>query len=165
MLITGKRPPVNAEPMNAKPMNAKQLHRLAWPWLALALSLTACSRDPAPSSGSAPKPEASVGASSASAPPPAGLAPLTDGWLGQWNGPEGTFLRITGGRGRYELTLQDLDGPRHYSGRAVDGHIEFERQGRTETIRATDGRATGMKWLDGKQNCLTVRSGEGYCRD
>ena len=34
-----------------------------------------------------------------------------------------------------------------------------------ETITATDGEATGMKWLLDKQNCLTVRSGEGYCRD
>ena len=30
---------------------------------------------------------------------------------------------------------------------------------------ATDGDATGMKWLAGKARCLTVRVGEGYCRD
>jgi len=35
----------------------------------------------------------------------------------------------------------------------------------TESIRATDGEQTGMKWLREKANCLTVRSGEGYCRD
>jgi hypothetical protein len=34
-----------------------------------------------------------------------------------------------------------------------------------ESIRATDGPATGMKWLSDKSNCLTIRSGEGYCRD
>lgn len=25
---------------------------------------------------------------------------VTDGWLGQWNGPEGTFLRLSGGKGQ-----------------------------------------------------------------
>lgn len=88
-----------------------------------------------------------------------------DRWLGQWNGPEGTFLRLAGGQGRYDITIQDLDGPRPYTGRAVNDHIEFERQGRTETLRATDGQATGMKWLDGKHDCLTIKPGEGYCRD
>ncbi|RRS04069.1 hypothetical protein EIP75_11820 [Aquabacterium soli] len=100
---------------------------------------------------------AASNSSSASAP--------TDRWTGQWNGPEGTFLRLSGGQGRYDITIQDLDGPRQYTGRAVGDHIAFERQGNTETLRATDGRATGMKWLDGKRDCLTVRAGEGYCRD
>lgn len=104
----------------------------------------------------APAPEAS---------PSAAATVATDRWLGQWNGPEGTFLKLAGGQGRYDITIQDLDGPRPYTGRAVGDHIEFERQGRTETLRATDGRATGMKWLDGKRDCLTVRAGEGYCRD
>jgi hypothetical protein len=89
----------------------------------------------------------------------------TDRWLGQWNGPEGTFLRLGGGSGRYDITIQDLDGPRPFSGRAVGEHIEFERNGQLETLRATDGQATGMKWLADKKDCLTVRPGEGYCRD
>jgi len=25
--------------------------------------------------------------------------------------------------------------------------------------------ASGMKWLSDKSNCLTIRYGEGYCRD
>lgn len=95
----------------------------------------------------------------ASAPAP------TDRWLGQWNGPEGTFLRLEGGSGRYGITIQDLDGPRPFTGRAVGEHIEFERNGQLETLRATDGQATGMKWLADKKDCLTVRPGEGYCRD
>mgnify|MGYP000491051609 CR=1 FL=1 len=98
----------------------------------------------------------------ASAPP---AATTIDRWIGQWNGPEGTFLRLAGEQGRYDITIQDLDGPRPYTGRAVGDHIEFERQGKLETLRATDGHATGMKWLDGKKDCLTVRAGEGYCRD
>lgn len=103
---------------------------------------------------------ASTAASSTNA-----ASPATDRWAGQWNGPEGTFLRLTGSQGRYDITIQDLDGPRQYTGQSEGDHVKFERQGKTETLRATDGRATGMKWLDGKQDCLTVRAGEGYCRD
>ena len=29
----------------------------------------------------------------------------------------------------------------------------------------TDGDATGLKYLAGKKDCLTVEPGEGYCRD
>ena len=90
--------------------------------------------------------------------------PAPDRWLGQWNGPEGTFLRITGGQGEYELTLQNLDGPRTFPGTASGDHIRFERDGVAEVIRATDGAGTGMKWLGEKSDCLTVRPGEGYCR-
>ena len=88
-----------------------------------------------------------------------------DLWLGQWNGPEGTFLRLTGAAGKYEITIQNLDGPQQFQGRAVDDQIRFERNGVKESIRATNGAGTGMKWLSDKSDCLTVRPGEGYCRD
>jgi hypothetical protein len=91
-------------------------------------------------------------------------APATDMWLGQWNGPEGTFLRLEGGNGRYTLTIQYLDGPRTYSGNSNGDHIDFERNQVKESIHATDGAATGMKWLADKSHCLTIRAGEGYCR-
>jgi hypothetical protein len=90
--------------------------------------------------------------------------PATDKWLGQWNGPEGTFLRLEGGQGKYRVTIQNLDGPRTFAGNASGEQIKFERDGVAETIRATDGAATGMKWLADKSNCLTIRAGEGYCR-
>ena len=90
---------------------------------------------------------------------------ITDRWLGQWNGPEGTFLRLVGGQGKYEVTIQNLDGARTFQGNAAGGQIQFERNGLKESIRATSGAETGMKWLADKSNCLTVRSGEGYCRD
>jgi hypothetical protein len=89
----------------------------------------------------------------------------TDPWLGQWNGPEGTFLKLEGGKGKYQVTIQNLDGPRTFSGRAADDEIQFERDGVKETIRATNGVETGMKWLAGKTDCLTIKTGEGYCRD
>ncbi len=89
----------------------------------------------------------------------------TDRLIGQWNGPEGTFLRIGGQYGTYIVTIQNLDGQGHYNGRAVEGQIQFERNGVTETLRATKGEETGMKWLSDKTNCLTVHTGEGYCKD
>ena len=88
----------------------------------------------------------------------------TDKWLGQGTGPEGTFLRLAGGAGNYEITIQNLDGPRFFMCTAIDGEIRFERDGVKESIHATNGVDTGMKWLREKTNCLTVRSGEGYCR-
>lgn len=106
-----------------------------------------------------------AGTASAASSPARASSAITDRWLGQWHGPEGTFLRLAGGKGRYDITIQDLDGPRPYKGLAAGEHIEFERQGHIETLRATDGKATGMKWLDGKRDCLTVKPGEGYCRD
>ena len=90
---------------------------------------------------------------------------IQDQWRGQWNGPEGTFLRIPGAKGEYQIIIQNLDGPRTFSGSAVDHQIHFQRDGVQESIRATNGAATGMKWLLDKSNCLTIRSGEGYCRD
>lgn len=133
------------------------------PWhltaaLALALSLAACGdRDTA-----TPTAPASPAPSPTPAPPP---APSTDQWIGQWNGPEGTFVRITGGNGHYDVTVQNLDGPRTFVGMAVGDAIEFERDGKQEVLRASNGEQTGMKWLAGKKDCLKVRTGEGYCRD
>lgn len=98
-------------------------------------------------------------------PPEASAAPVADAWRGTWNGPEGTLLRIEGGRGTYAITIQDLDGPRTFEGRAEGDRIAFDRNGVIESLRSTNGIETGMKWLSGKTDCLTVRTGEGYCRD
>jgi hypothetical protein len=99
--------------------------------------------------------------------PPASAAstPWTDAWVGAWNGPEGSSLHIAGSDGRYEITLRNLEGPRRYAGRTAGNCLEFERNGRIEPLCASTGAQTGMKWLADKKNCLTVRAGEGYCRD
>lgn len=89
---------------------------------------------------------------------------VTDRWLGQWNGPEGTFLRLDGGKGEYEITIQNLDGPEIFHGVSAGDRIKFDRHGVVEFLQATNGEATGMKWLSDKSDCLTVRPGEGYCR-
>lgn len=101
----------------------------------------------------------------AASPSDAVATPSTDQWLGKWNGPEGTFLQLAGSNGRYEVTIQNLDGPRTFQGKTAGQQIAFERGGVKETLRATNGAETGMKWLSEKSNCLTVRTGEGYCRE
>lgn len=88
-----------------------------------------------------------------------------DQWIGRWNGPEGTYLDIAKSDVGYALEIADLDGPKSYSSLAVGRQLIFERNGKAESIRATDGKATGMKWLQDKSNCLTIKAGEGYCRN
>ena len=97
--------------------------------------------------------------------PNASPAQATDKWLGKWVGPEGTFLLLAGGSGKYDVTIQNLDGPQTFKGLAAGDQITFERNGVKEHLRATNGVETGMKWLSEKSNCLAVRVGEGYCRD
>ncbi|ARN24031.1 hypothetical protein A4W93_23840 [Piscinibacter gummiphilus] len=89
----------------------------------------------------------------------------TDAWVGQWNGPEGTFLKVAGSHGTYDLTLSNLDGPRSFKGTADGDTIRFERDGKPQVLRATNGEGTGMKWLADKTECLVVAPGEGFCRE
>jgi hypothetical protein len=95
-------------------------------------------------------------------------APLpTDAWVGKWIGVEGLVLDIqkAGEPGRYVLGITLLDGTKSYEG-SVDGDvIRFTRDGRPESVRAATGDETGLKWLAGKQNCLMIQQGEGFCRD
>jgi hypothetical protein len=90
---------------------------------------------------------------------------IADGWVGEWHGPEGTSLRIAKQEVGYQLIVTNLDGAREFHGLAADDVVEFDRDGVVETLRAGDGKATGMKWLAGKRDCLVVKAGEGYCRD
>ena len=85
--------------------------------------------------------------------------------LGQWNGPEGTYLLIAGNSGKYALTIRNLDGPRTFEGTGVGDTIVFTRDGKQHAVRASDGATTGMKWLAEKKRCVTIETGEGYCRD
>jgi membrane-bound lytic murein transglycosylase MltF len=89
----------------------------------------------------------------------------TDKWLGQWNGPEGTFLVLSKSADKYKVKIQSLDGPATYEGVRAGGRINFTRNGKTESIRAGRGQDTGMKWLMDKKNCLVIKAGEGFCRD
>lgn len=125
----------------------------------LTLALVGCER--APTSEPTPAAPTPVSSSPVTATPDPAQA-----WLGRWNGPEGTYLQVaSSGGGRYELRIKDLDAERTFQATSKDGGLQFERDGKAESIRATDGDATGMKWLAGKSTCLTVHVGEGYCRD
>lgn len=129
--------------------------------------LIACGEKQAPSS-QAPSPfqaPSSIVASSIVASSTSPAAPETDKWLGKWNGPEGTFIEISGGHGSYIIIIANLDGPTQYTGTSNGSQITFERDGTTEIIQASNGADTGMKWLADKTNCLRVRLGEGWCRD
>jgi len=86
---------------------------------------------------------------------------------GRWVGVEGMVLNVAQGSApdRYHLEMQyGLDHRASVEGRAAGDGIAFERDGKTMRLRPTDGAATGLKWLDGKRDCLTVASGDGYCR-
>lgn len=91
----------------------------------------------------------------------------TDAWIGKWIGVEGLMLDIqpAGERGHYMLSVTLLDGTNSYDGTADGDMIRFIRNGRTESIRAATGDETRLKWLAGKQNCLMIQQGEGFCRD
>lgn len=91
-----------------------------------------------------------------------------DPWLGRWTGVEGMYLDVaaTDEPGRYSLEMQyDLDNSGTFEGRRDGDAIAFERGGETLRLTRTDGEATGLRYLFGKEQCVTVASGEGYCRD
>ena len=141
----------------------------------LALGLAACS-GPAPETRSDGN-MTSAGAIDnsvipAQAPAPAGntveSAAAAIDYTGRWIGVEGMYLNIapTSVPGRYRLDMQwDLDNSGKFEGVARGDTIVFERRGTRETLRPTDGEQTGLKYLAGKTKCLTVKPGEGYCRD
>ncbi|MEK9209959.1 hypothetical protein [Sphingomonas sp. 2378] len=88
-------------------------------------------------------------------------------YVGRWIGVEGMYLTIRHAAtpGRYRLEMQwDLDHKGAFKGDAVGDAIVFERNGVRETLRPTNGDATGLKYLAGKTQCLTVKTGEGYCK-
>jgi hypothetical protein len=105
------------------------------------------------------------GSKPAAAPVAANPAATTDAMVGEWKGAEGTFLRIEGGSGKYQLTVQNLDGPRTFEGKKLGDRIQFERDGKKELVRTTDGAGTGMKYLADKKDCVSIVNGDGYCRD
>ena len=88
-----------------------------------------------------------------------------DKWLGQWNGPEGTYLLLSKNVDKYVVKIRSLDGLETYEGIAAGDRIQFTRDSKTESLHAGNGQETGMKWLMDKKNCLIIKTGEGFCRD
>jgi hypothetical protein len=113
-----------------------------------------------------PKPENKAEAPKVEEVAPATLA--TDAWLGDWIGVEGNTLKIEAGAtpGNYKIAEGQLDGPITYDGRASGAEIAFtDKDGQARTIKAGAGKDTGLKYLDGKSNCLWIEAGRGFCRD
>jgi hypothetical protein len=121
--------------------------------------------------GCQPKSELKPGPSetptiSASKPLPTnGEGAIPESWLGKWNGPEGTFLQVTKSADKYQVTIQNLDGPRTFEANPAGDRLQFIRDGQTETIHPGNGPDAGMKWLMDKKDCLVIKKGEGFCRD
>jgi len=100
-------------------------------------------------------------------PTPSATATLgANHYLGRWIGVEGMYLVVTDpAQGDVKLEMQyDLDNKGNFVGTVTPEGIRFERGGEQLLLRPSDGDATGLKWLAGKQDCLTVKPGEGYCR-
>jgi hypothetical protein len=96
------------------------------------------------------------------------LPPSRDSWVGRWTGVEGTYLVVSKGAadGAYTLEMQyTLDDKGKFDGAATGDGISFTRPDGKHELRASDGDATGLKYLAGKKDCLKVKDGEGYCRD
>ena len=148
--------------------------------LALALSLAACNGAPpsttanSMTSAGATEPAAdniavpTATPTPAAAPAPTALpatAHTVRDYAGRWIGVEGTYLNVTPtGPSTASLEMQyDLDNKGTYPASVTTEGLRFTRNGET-LLRPSDGDATGLKWLAGKRDCLTVKSGEGYCR-
>ncbi|MDF7775882.1 hypothetical protein P1X14_11545 [Sphingomonas sp. AOB5] len=96
------------------------------------------------------------------------LPPSRDDWVGRWTGVEGTYLVVSKGAtaGSYKLEMQyTLDDKGIFDGTGSDAGIAFTRPDGKQELRASNGDATGLKYLAGKKDCLKVKDGEGYCRD
>ena len=59
----------------------------------------------------------------------------------------------------------DLDNLGTFDGSVTAEGLRFIRHGVAESAVRTTGDATGLECLAGKMECLTIKQGEGYCRD
>lgn len=156
----------------------------ALPLLFVVAALAACSDRPPTVDASAPAEDHAAtappatgtvparddaGANAASDTPPASadIAQMEAGYLGRWTGVEGMYLVVASKPGGgVTLDMQwDLDNKGTFDGSVTAEGLRFMRNGVAESAVHTNGEATGLKYLAGKQDCLTVKPGEGYCRD
>lgn len=121
---------------------------------------------PTPASTPAPSAPASM-ATPATISTPGDSADPDAAYLGRWTGVEGMYLVVAAKPGGgVSLEMQwDLDHKGTFDGSVTAEGLRFMREGVAETAVRSDGDATGLKYLAGKHDCLTVKPGEGYCRD
>ena len=104
----------------------------------------------------------------AASPATARTARTARDYTGRWVGVEGMVLTVKPtGAATADLDMRwglDADMAGTYPASVTPEGLRFTRNGDTLLLRPSDGDATGLKWLAGKKDCLTVTSGEGYCR-
>lgn len=148
-------------------------------WLALILAaamLTGCS-EPPPVANTMPSVEGGAvagvpavegeKAGDAATAATTGAAQSEADYLGRWSGVEGMYL-VVAAKPAGGLTLEmqwDLDNKGAFDGSVTAAGIGFMRNGVAERAMHTNGASTGLKYLAEKKDCLTVKPGEGYCRD
>lgn len=141
---------------------------------ASAAATPATTESPAPAPMPEPPAPATVESPSTNAPTPATASTPGDSadaadaaYLGRWTGVEGMYLVVAAKPGGgVTLDMQwDLDHKGKFDGSVTAEGLRFMREGVAETAVHSDGNATGLKYLAGKKDCLTVKPGEGYCRD
>lgn len=138
---------------------------------ASAAATPATTESPAPAPMPEPPAPSTMAPAPSSMPTPATTTPGdTDAeasYLGRWTGVEGMYLVVASKPGGgVTLDMQwDLDHKGKFDGSVTAEGLRFMRDGVAETAVRTDGDATGLKYLAGKKDCLTVKQGEGYCRD
>lgn len=136
--------------------------KLSFASVSLAFALAGCGASSEPANGSTPAQNEADTTERAIA----AVAPSHSEWAGKWVGVEGTYVDIKQTTpGTYTLEMQsDLDTEGSYTGQDAEGGIVFQRGGENLLLRAATGDETGLKYLAGKQDCLMVDPGEGYCR-
>ena len=109
---------------------------------------------------------AGADAASTATPTPTDTARTEADYLGRWTGVEGMYLVVAAkAGGGVTLEMQwDLDNKGTFDGTVTAEGLRFTRNGVEEIAVHTNGDATGLKYLAGKMECLTVKQGEGYCR-
>ncbi|MDC7683382.1 hypothetical protein PQU92_08855 [Asticcacaulis sp. BYS171W] len=125
------------------------------------LTVAACS----PKDDTPPPTKAEASASSEVSASASSAADVASDYVGRWIGPEGTSLEVTAREHDYVVSITNLDGPKEFTGTVVGNGIQIERDGQKFLIQHSNGAQTGMKWLADKRDCVTVTTGEGYCRD
>ncbi len=133
---------------------------------AFALAAVACTNtEVKPPATPAPSQTSTPAVTPSAAPSASVSAKGVEVLVGRWPGVEGTYLNITKKGENYSVEIANLDGPKTYDGTAKGDTIEFKRNGKTETIKASNGAETGMKGFEKETNCVVVTKGtEGFCK-
>ena len=85
---------------------------------------------------------------------------------GRWSGADAaSSLNVTKKGDKFTIDITGTGGPKTFEGTAKGDTIEFTRDGKVETLKASTGAETGVKALEKETNCVVITKGkEAYCR-